>query len=140
MTKSTGQRRLRFGTPICTFPECGRKHRRLGLCDAHSQQLRKRGFLLPIGLKPRSPKQAKEDSCNSYGATHGRLRRWLGPASNYLCVVCGIQAKDWAYDKSDPNPLTWITRHGKVALYSADLSRYESLCRGCHTKRDRYAS
>jgi len=134
MTKSRGIRQKR--DPICTFPECGRPHRRGGLCDAHSLQMKRWGFLLPLGMRPRGAN--REAYSETYTAVHMRLRKWAGPASGYDCVRCGQPGSDWSYDGTDPRPLTHYPPHREPYQYSADLSRYEPLCRPCHTSVDRY--
>ena len=140
MTASRGIKRPRGSIVTCTFPACDRDQRRNDLCDPHSLQLKRWGYLLPIGMKPRNPKQAKEHYSESYTAVHHRLRSWLGPASQYVCVSCGESAKDWSYNGKDTSPLIGDVRPGRSAEYSSDLTFYEPLCRGCHTKRDRYSS
>lgn len=70
-----------------------------------------------------------------YQAVHARLRHTRGPARQHRCKECGEQATQWAYDRSDPNELT-DTVDGQTVHYSADLARYEPLCRPCHASRD----
>jgi hypothetical protein len=93
--------------------------------------------MLPIGVKPRGPRY--ETYSQAYSAVHQRLRKWMGPANQYQCRRCGEQASDWSYDGSDPQPLEH-ERRGKMIQYSADLTRYETLCRSCHTSVDRYGA
>ena len=71
----------------------------------------------------------------SYRATHGRLWRARGRAAHHPCAGCGQPAHHWAYDHTDPYQLSQLW-HGKPVVYSLDLSRYEPLCRSCHSKRD----
>jgi hypothetical protein len=97
--------------------------------------------MLPIGVKPRGPRQAALSQAYSqtYTAVHRRLRKWMGPASNYRCARCGEPASDWSYDGSDPKPLT-AQVHDREVEYSSDLTRYRTLCRSCHTSIDRYGA
>jgi hypothetical protein len=60
-------------------------------------------------------------------------------AKNYLCVHCGSQAKQWAYDHEDVNERTstMIVRGQPVELrYSADAAHYIPLCVSCHVRFD----
>lgn len=72
----------------------------------------------------------------SYYQLHHRLRKVRGRASDQPCRSCGTQAADWAYDKSDPDPLTERTYNGRDVTYSADLERYVPLCKACHYALD----
>jgi hypothetical protein len=64
----------------------------------------------------------------------------VGPASQFPCEGCGEPAHHWAYDHTDPDPLWHQGRWEKPVPYSRDERRYQPLCRGCHLKRDRWAS
>lgn len=70
----------------------------------------------------------------SYNGVHNRLVRERGDASAHPCGMdCGRQAKHWAYDYSDPEPLM-----SKIGLpYSLDLSNYWPLCPNCHYRSDK---
>lgn len=82
---------------------------------------------------PRPPRPAPVRS-TTYRAVHQRLTRQRGKASGHTCP-CGAPAEQWAYNHTDPAPLSqeW---NGKTVTYSADLDRYDALCRGCHVRRD----
>lgn len=78
----------------------------------------------------------------TYRAVHKRVQRLRGRASNHPCGNCGKAAEEWAYDHSDPAPLTGATggRRSTAAEYSADPARYVPLCKPCHSRRDRRAA
>ncbi|WPH57825.2 hypothetical protein [Mycobacterium phage WXIN] len=59
-----------------------------------------------------------------------------GSASQYPCIECGGQAKDWAYDGTDPVELLEIARQGTAMFYSRYPEFYMPMCRKCHGKRD----
>ena len=67
------------------------------------------------------------DEHPSYGAVHLRLKTDLGPASNYRCVDCGMQAQHWSYNHDDPREM-----RSELGPYSADASHYSPRCVSCH--------
>lgn len=71
-----------------------------------------------------------------YSTIHNRVRLEKGQAFHYLCVDCGEQAKDWSYDKQDPEEL--YDRDGTP--YSGKIEHYVARCRACHTRFDRETS
>jgi hypothetical protein len=99
----------------------------------------KREWRLARGVKPqrrfREPKPPRALS-TTYGAVHVRLRKTRGAAAAHPCQHCGGEATDWAYDRTDPKPLTGLTAQGRPVEYSAELSRYIPLCRPCHSRFD----
>lgn len=62
-------------------------------------------------------------------AQHQWMRRTLGLASSYPCIVCLRDARDWAYQHSDPEEL-YDPVSGEP--YSLDPSHYRPMCRQCH--------
>ena len=73
----------------------------------------------------------------SYQAVHKQVRRERGAASEHPCATCGAPAEHWAYDHTDPHPLTAaVGRRKRLAEYSAEISRYQPLCRSCHGRLD----
>lgn len=87
--------------------------------------------------RPRRPKPAPKPRTYSttYSATHQRLRKTRGSATDLACVACQGPAHEWAYDRTDPEELTapW---NGKTVTYSADIDHYQPMCKGCHWKLD----
>ena len=65
-------------------------------------------------------------------AVHSRLYRSRGPAKEHNCVECGNQARDWAYQYSDPNEVD--TPEGRK--YSISMEHYSPMCRRCHIRFD----
>lgn len=74
----------------------------------------------------------------SYKALHKRLARSQGPAADHLCYQCGEQAREWAYDGTDPDEVAGPAgdAKGTVAAYSLRLDHYIPLCWSCHRRRD----
>ena len=71
-----------------------------------------------------------------YAGIHRRLMHKRGKAKDNPCLHCGTMADDWSYNHTDPNERTCLWR-GRPAAYSLNLAEYDSLCRSCHSKRDR---
>jgi hypothetical protein len=120
----------------CEVDGCGRKHKGSGLCNMHRMRMHVHGSL---DLPPRKPLPAGPENHGwigdqiTYTPAHFRVVALHGSASLHLCVNCGGQAMDWAYDHGDPNELTCI----KTGLaYSANPERYKPLCRRCHNRVD----
>ena len=63
---------------------------------------------------------------------HERLRRMRGKASTHECIACGGPGYDWAYQYSDPSPLT----DQSGAVYSLNMDHYAPMCRKCHKHLD----
>jgi hypothetical protein len=113
----------------CAAWGCDRAVKAKGWCLKHYRRVKRHG----------DPSvRAKGDSMTS-NAVHLRLGRAKGPADQFPCYIawCDEQAKDWAYDHSDPDPLVSRNRHGRVFEYSADFERYIPLCRSHHSLLDR---
>lgn len=74
-----------------------------------------------------------------YTRAHQRVKALWGPASGYQCIECGRQARDWAYDGTDPGEL-YKQAHGKsksFCHYSIWPEFYMPMCSRCHHGRDR---
>lgn len=72
-------------------------------------------------------------------ACHQRVRRLWGTPDNYPCINdCGKQAKDWAYDGTDPGEVYLKpSREGKtIRPCSLWPEFYMPMCRQCHKTRD----
>ncbi|WP_374159098.1 helix-turn-helix domain-containing protein [Mycobacterium sp. G7A2] len=69
---------------------------------------------------------ATDQDLRLWTAAHRKLRRLVGPASQYSCVDCGEQAADWSYRY----------RTGQRYAHSADPADYEPRCRPCHGRHD----
>lgn len=107
-------------------------------CNAYKAANRKpRGTkrtpaLVIIHRSPRTPRVTS----TTYRAVHKQVQRHRGPASAHPCPRCGEQAQHWAYDHTDPNPLTTTLKGGTDVEYSTDLTRYLPMCHSCHAKFD----
>lgn len=55
---------------LCTFPDCGRRLKRHGLCDTHSKQQARGSNLTPIGTR-RTPRGCKADGCDDLHYSNG---------------------------------------------------------------------
>lgn len=75
-------------------------------------------------------------SPNHYITVHRQLMINRGIARQFPCVACDSKADEWAYDGTDPDELKTLTVHGYPAAYSADLDRYQPMCRKCHRSKD----
>lgn len=110
---------------VCEVDSCERKHRRNGLCNAHSYRVaRGQAVDTPIhqyGAKGSASPFWKGDAAG-YKAVHLRLTKERGRAKDQVCVECEGQATDWAFDEPTG--------------YSTDLTRYRPLCASCHKVAD----
>lgn len=90
---------------------------------------------------PRPGRRRHGDDEVTYEAVHMRLRRERGAASTHLCVQCGEQARDWAYQHDDPGerigPVT--SQDGKTYMlsFTANLDAYKPMCILCHVRFDK---
>lgn len=57
-----------------------------------------------------------------YAANHNRVRKAKGKASDYPCVDCSKDARDWAHIHDKPK---------------GDVNSYQPMCRLCHQAYDR---
>lgn len=68
-------------------------------------------------------------------AIHRRLKSLWGPARQYPCIECGKQARDWAYDGTDPTQCLGL-KGGTKLWYSQFPEFYMPLCKKCHNSFD----
>ena len=126
---------LRRFTPgaECSAPGCVRPHKCHGLCEMHADRVGRNGSLAKVSRAlDASPSWVGDDV--TYNGMHHRLKSMLGSARLYGCVECGLTARDWAYDHTDPNE---ATEDGTGYPYSTDPDRYAPMCRSCHIRFDR---
>ena len=69
----------------------------------------------------------------TYSGAHRRVRDRRGSASQFQCVKCQEQAKQWAYDHLDPAELV----DARGYPYSGDPNHYVPMCTSCHIRADR---
>jgi len=74
----------------------------------------------------------------SYGAAHHRVRALHGLASNYQCVDCNGEAREWTYAHTDPDELSELNSSGSTLVYSCDPGHYEPRCKPCHAAFDKF--
>jgi hypothetical protein len=114
----------RWTRSVCSVDGCDRYVAAQSYCDRHYRNWRRNGTPLP------------PDPPMGYKAVHQRLRAKRGPAADHLCVECFAPAQEWAYDHTDPHPLTdWVEGRSRVT-YSADYDRYHPMCIRCHRGMD----
>lgn len=113
---------------ICSVAGCEAIHHAKGYCEGHYQ--RKVGKSSVLG-------DVHGDI--RYSAAHLRVKAQWGSASQYSCVECGSQAREWAYDGTDPEQLfghqTASEKSSKV-FYSRYPEFYMPMCLSCHRTRD----
>jgi hypothetical protein len=117
---------------ICRGPECDRDAFANGYCPSHNAQLYRGADIAPI------KKSSIFDDC-TYNMAHDRCTRLWGPAKGYPCVACDGQAKEWAYDGTDPGEVYGPNRGGRGIsniYYSAFPEFYMPMCHKCHRVRD----
>lgn len=124
----------------CLVSDCDRKHCARGYCDLHLARAHGRTNL-PLDAPIRT---SLFDPCN-WAASHARCRALWGSASQYSCIDCGLQAKDWAYDGADPSERLGETDPANIGSsslvrYSLYPEFYMPMCRKCHAIRDKGAA
>jgi hypothetical protein len=114
----------------CDAEECLNARRTKLYCATHARRAyRSPGVIDLSPIRQRNP--------DSYSAVHRRLSRVYGPALQFRCALCDGTAAQWAYDHTDPDPLTSPSRRTSAELeYSRDLSRYLPMCLACHVLFD----
>ena len=112
--------------PTCQQPGCERPARRLKatLCHGHYMKIWRYGDVNFNGWRSKP--------ASGYFSMHGRIKWDKGSASAHSCVVCGGQAKQWAYTNDDPNEVVDANGH----RYSNDQDRYVPMCVSCHLRFD----
>jgi hypothetical protein len=113
----------------CSIEGCGKPVGGRGWCEAHYQRWRKTGD--PLTPLPEHGAGWVGDAV-TYMGLHSRLRSQRGKASDHTCVWCGEGADHWAYDHTDPTPMFGP----KDQPYSADVNRYQPMCKTCHRRMD----
>lgn len=109
----------------CSVHDCGKTVKARGWCRAHYLRWFRRGGDVSVRVyRPRA-------EVVGYQAVHARLHRDRGPASALPCRHCGLPAKQWAYDHSDPDQLVELINLVGTA-YSLDQKHYIALCGSCH--------
>jgi hypothetical protein len=127
----------------CEAPVCAR-----GWCKRHWHNWNRTGNPLGIGRWKGKDNNRWVGDHVGYPGMHDRVKRALGPATDYWCVdSCGDQAEDWSYDHLDPEEHVQEvkTRYRSGAYwswlpFSLDITHYQPRCEPCHLRLDkRYA-
>lgn len=121
-----GNNRKHWVCSVCDAPHYCR-----GYCTRHYQRWRQHG-------NP-EVRLTREWPQPTYWAVHLRLHRDRGSATNHLCARCLQPADEWAYDHTDPAPLTGPTKPdgSLVVRYSANPDCYQPMCHSCHITMDK---
>lgn len=69
-----------------------------------------------------------------YKLAHARVKSRWASASNYHCLICELDADDWALDNDAPD----IETDEQGRRYSLNPRNYFSACRRCHKLYDAY--
>jgi hypothetical protein len=120
----------------CVVERCGKPNASGGYCRGHLKRVQVHGD--PLADRPLRP-MTYYDHITSQVA-HKNVQALRGKASEYPCVECGNQAKDWAYTGEDPQqmygPSSGKGGRDAYTFYSVDPSFYRPMCASCHSKRD----
>lgn len=114
----------RLSRAACTY--CEKPIEARSLCQMHYRRLLRRQDLT---APPRFGGVVK------YQMAHYRVKMMWGSASQYPCVGCGVVAREWAYDGSDPGERL-DTVNGFKLRYSIHPEFYKPLCVSCHRNED----
>jgi len=114
----------------CIAEGCARKPRTwsVGLCEMHYYRARRHGDIHFVT----NTRKAEV----LYRTAHARISTDRGPAATHRCTDCGVPAKHWSYNYSDPNAL----ESPKGQPYSLDVGNYDPRCISCHALFDGWGS
>lgn len=114
----------------CSIDGCtrNRKYAETGWCQTHYHRNWRTGSLDVL------PKPMRDDL--SYRGAHERVRSLFGTASYYLCVKCGAEASEWAYDGTDQSERDERMLDKYPVKYSVWPEFYMPLCFPCHRAMD----
>lgn len=124
---------------VCTVEGCEKELRARGYCSTHWARWRKYGTPeLPEKRNMPTGEHHKNwtGSNATYAAVHQRIKNTCGSASKYKCVDCGNIARQWSYDRNDPNERLDFIYSKNPIPYSVDLKKYSPRCVSCHKKFD----
>lgn len=80
--------------------------------------------------------QLRRQEVVDYAGAHNRVNALRGPAKTHPCVDCGDPAKDWSYDREDPDERIAVNNHGRGLAYSLNPDHYQPRCKRCHAAFD----
>lgn len=136
ISKTTRSARRVCSAPDCELIEDGNA----GLCKKHDTRRRRHGdpatVIHPDDRKlRRGPAHPHWNAGGSYSATHQRLRKRSGRASEYRCVKCGNAAAQWAYQHGSKHEQVELV-DGVLLPFSSNLDDYAPMCVPCHKRMD----
>lgn len=133
MSKKSTSRSSARTEALCSVRGCSRKRKYVetGWCQTHYHRVYRTGSLEKVKSKP------TEDL--SYRGAHARTVAMWGPANEHICIECGKEADEWAYDGTDPSERHEDIRGKYPVRYSVWSEFYAPLCFGCHRLKDRSA-
>lgn len=111
----------------CGEPSCDRFAVARGLCTLHYSYWREgpgKSLVRPFG------------DVVSNSSAHQRCTALWGSVRQYPCINCGEQAREWAYDGTDPTQLYEKSGTGSWLFYSVYPEFYMPMCIKCHRRRD----
>lgn len=117
----------------CSVAGCQNKGRYVatGWCQTHYHRFWRTGSLELI------EKELRTDL--SYYGAHSRVKSNLGSAHKNPCIMCGGEAKEWAYDGTDESELQGSVNLNGTSYpvkYSVWPEFYMPLCIVCHRRLD----
>ena len=112
----------------CEVLDCDRPARYctqgLSVCGMHNARIYRSQNLS-------DPARGTADHVPGASWAHQLVEKQWGRAVTHQCINCERQARDWAYDGTDPSEIL----EGKW-LYSRWPEFYMPMCRSCHKKLD----
>lgn len=118
----------------CSITGCNKPHNSHGFCGMHGRRIASTGSPFVVREQKRETHPQWRGDDVAYGGAHRRVYRDRGKAALYVCP-CGAQARQWAYDRTDPNERIELTPRGPRS-YSTDPNHYVALCVPCHKRFD----
>lgn len=118
----------------CSIPDCDKPHNAHGFCGMHGARIRRTGSPFTVREQKRETHPQWRGDDVAYGGAHRRVYRERGKATQHTCP-CGQQARQWSYDRADPDERIELTPGG-LRAYSTDPNHYVALCVPCHKRFD----
>lgn len=117
---------------VCSVLDCDNPKLAKGLCNKHYIRMRKHDSLddppppkgrkpLPYGKQEHLPEWDRHYTTSGYLSFHRKIAKERGKASEFPCVDCGQQARDWSHQSGE---------------FRGDIMSYFPRCRSCHIGHD----